>query len=1055
MANRLLSLVTSRASSFGWRIAVLATTLMLAALSTGALWELFSGGARKQHLLAWLLGALAVALTLLIIEHFSNRDRLAESGLSHERLRMALVSGKSVAWDLDVKTGRDIWFGDLQTMFGIPAESSTVQMGTFYRYVHPDDRERVSQAVADARDNRKPYSTEFRTIHESGMVRWVGASGEFYYDKKGEPVRMLGIAVDITEGKKAHEALVKSEEKFSKAFRAGPVTMTVTRMRDHRYLDVNETFEQVTGWKREEVIGRTPFDINIWIDPGERERVKRLVEDQKSVRNFEVHYRRKNGSQGVGLASAELLEIEGEPLMLSAIIDITDRKRAEDALSRKEAELAEAQHSAQLGSWQWDPKSLQLHWSEELSRIHGFDPKLPPPSYEELPRLFTAESWDQLRKTMEDAIQTGTFPEIDLEVVRPDGGRRWVSTRGYAVRDSTGEVVSLHGTTQDITERKTNEEALRAKEHDLAEAQRLAHVGSWEWGIDSGAIHWSEELYRIHGLDPSKPAPAFEDLPNVYTPETWGCLQRAMAANSFPAMDLELIRPDGSKRWIHTTFDTTRNKAGVITKLRGVSQDITEEKQTRDQLRENQERMNAIVNSAMDAIVSVDEEQQILLFNTAAEKMFQCSAVEAIGTPLDRFIPAPFRPIHKTHPFQFGLNGSTDYGHFGSLYALRSNGEPFPIEASISETENSGKKLFTVIIRDITERLRAETTLRESEERFRLVANNAPVMIWMSGADKLCNYFNKPWLDFTGRPLQEELGHGWVKGVHPEDSDECLRKYVDAFDKRQVCEVEYRLRRHDGEYRWLLDIGVPRFNADGSFAGYIGSSLDITERKLAEEAMSTIGRRLIEAHEEERTWIGRELHDDINQRLALLAVELDRLTQHASEEVGAQVHHAQERIVQIARDVQSLSHRLHSSKLEYLGLAKAATSFCRELSEQSNVKIHFKHADIPHTLPKEVSLCLFRVLQEALQNATKYSGVRDYSVELYGTPESLELTVSDSGKGFEEQEAFTRHGLGLISMRERLQLVRGELSVKSRPGAGTTIYARVPLKSEEHRALAG
>jgi signal transduction histidine kinase len=270
-----------------------------------------------------------------------------------------------------------------------------------------------------------------------------------------------------------------------------------------------------------------------------------------------------------------------------------------------------------------------------------------------------------------------------------------------------------------------------------------------------------------------------------------------------------------------------------------------------------------------------------------------------------------------------------------------------------------------------------------------------------------------------------------------------------------VCELEYRLRRHDGEYRWLLDIGVPRFNADDSFAGYIGSSLDITERKLAEEAMSTIGRRLIEAHEEERTWIGRELHDDINQRLALLAVELDRLTQHASEEVGAQVHHAQERIMQIARDVQSLSHRLHSSKLEYLGLVKAATSFCRELSEQSSVKINFKHADIPHTLPKELSLCLFRVLQEALQNATKYSGVRDFSVELYGTPELLELTVTDTGKGFEEQEAFTRHGLGLISMRERLQLVRGELSVKSRPGAGTTIYARVPLRSDEYRSLAG
>jgi PAS domain S-box-containing protein len=1180
--NRLLSLVTSRASRFGWRTAVLATTLMVAALFIGAIWELFPGGAHKQHLLAWILGALAVTLALLAIEHVSNREGLAESGLSHERLRMALVSGKSVAWDLDVATGRDLWFGDLQTMFGIPSESRSLQVGTFYQYVHPEDRSRVSQAVADAQDNRKPYHAEFRVVDESGKVRWVKASGEFYYGKKGEPVRMLGVAVDITESRGAHDALSKSEEKFSKAFRAGPVTMTLTSARDHRYLDVNETFEQITGWKRDEVIGRTPFDINIWVDPGERERLAELLIAHQSLRDYEVHYRCKDGSQGVGSASAEFIEIEGEPLILSAIVDITDRKRAEDALSRKEAELAEAQHSAQLGSWQWDPKSLQLHWSEELFRIHGFDPKLFSPSYEKLQRLFTRESWDRLRKTMEDAIQTGTVPEVDLEVVRPDGGRRWVSTRGYTVRDSTGEVVSLHGTTQDITERKMNEEALRAKEQDLAEAQRLAHVGSWEWDIDSGAIHWSEELYRIYGLDPTQPAPAFEDLPKLYTPQTWNRMQQAMAANSLPDMDMELIRPDGSKRWIHTTFDTTRDKAGVITKLRGVSQDITEDKQTRDQLRENQERMNAIVNSAMDAIVSVDEEQQILLFNTAAEKMFRCSAAEAIGAPLDRFIPAPFRPIHKTHPFQFGLTGSTDCGHFGSLYALRSNGEAFPIEASISETENSGKKLFTVIIRDITERLRAETTLRESEERFRrvvehigdalavddvggrivfandrflslfgvqykdadgilmenyvpreyfpewqsrherrmrgeqvpshlececvlhdstkvwleieivsiknqegkivgsqkllrdisarkraeqalreseerfrLVANSAPVMIWMSGPDKLCNYFNKPWLDFTGRPLQEELGHGWVKGVHPEDSGECLRRYVDAFDKRQVCELEYRLRRHDGEYRWLLDIGVPRFNADGSFAGYIGSSLDITERKLAEEAMSTIGRRLIEAHEEERTWIGRELHDDINQRLALLAVELDRLTQNASEEVGTQVRHAQERIMEIARDVQSLSHRLHSSKLEYLGLVKAATSFCRELSEQSSVKVHFKHANIPHTLPKELSLCLFRVLQEALQNATKYSGVRDFTVELYGTSESIELTVSDGGKGFEEQEAFTRHGLGLISMRERLQLVHGELSVKSRPGAGTTIYARVPVDSDEYRSLAG
>jgi PAS domain S-box-containing protein len=148
-------------------------------------------------------------------------------------------------------------------------------------------------------------------------------------------------------------------------------------------------------------------------------------------------------------------------------------------------------------------------------------------------------------------------------------------------------------------------------------------------------------------------------------------------------------------------------------------------------------------------------------------------------------------------------------------------------------------------------------SIRESERRFRLVANRAPVMIWMSGPDKLCNYFNQTWLDFTGRSLEAELGNGWSEGIHPDDLKKCLDIYTHSFGLREPFRMEYRLRRHDAEYRWVLDIGVPRLSLDGSFAGYIGSCLDITDHKLAEKSLADVGRRLIEAHEEERTWIAR------------------------------------------------------------------------------------------------------------------------------------------------------------------------------------------------------
>ena len=339
--------------------------------------------------------------------------------------------------------------------------------------------------------------------------------------------------------------------------------------------------------------------------------------------------------------------------------------------------------------------------------------------------------------------------------------------------------------------------------------------------------------------------------------------------------------------------------------------------------------------------------------------------------------------------------------------------------------------------------------LRQSEFRLRLAleANSEGVWDWNIPTGKA--YFSERYARILGYESSEFPTDyaGWKELVHPDDFEMINQAHAaHIHDGKEFC-VEFRMRRKTGGWCWVRSraIVIER-DAGGNAIRMIGTHLDITEQKRAEEAMVSFGRRLIEAHEEERTWIGRELHDDICQRLALLAVELKSCAQQlpARNDVQNMLQRSQERIAEIGKDVQSLSHRLHSSKLEYLGLVAAANGFCRELSEQKKVEIRFTHSGIPSVVPKEVSLCVFRVLQEALQNAVKHSGVEQFAVTLTGREGYIELTVSDAGTGFQEPDAMAGKGLGLISMRERVMTLDGTLSIISKPKHGTKIKARVP-----------
>jgi PAS domain S-box-containing protein len=351
-------------------------------------------------------------------------------------------------------------------------------------------------------------------------------------------------------------------------------------------------------------------------------------------------------------------------------------------------------------------------------------------------------------------------------------------------------------------------------------------------------------------------------------------------------------------------------------------------------------------------------------------------------------------------------------------------------------------------------RKRAELALRESEARFRLMTDAAPVMVWMSGPDKLCTFFNKNWLDFTGRPMQCELGEGWSEGVHPDDLQRCLSTYVRAFDVRQAFRMEYRLRRFDGEYRWILDTGVPMLQSDGAFEGYIGSCVDITDQKQAEEKLRTahewqrdLTSRLFHAQEEERRRVAREMHDDWTQRLTLLGIDIANLEKQlgAPERALPLLRTMQEQLVSLSEDMHDLSRQLHPAVLDDLGLVEALRSECAGFARREGIAVDYRPEDVPGSLPKDIALCIYRVAQEALRNIAKHAAVKDAWVGLAAAGPELVLCVQDKGVGFDPATVLTQPGIGLSSMAERIRLVQGEFSVTSNPGNGTTVAVRIPL----------
>jgi len=431
---------------------------------------------------------------------------------------------------------------------------------------------------------------------------------------------------------------------------------------------------------------------------------------------------------------------------------------------------------------------------------------------------------------------------------------------------------------------------------------------------------------------------------------------------------------------------------------------------------------------------------QPLFVNPALCSMLGFSEDELCGKHCVQFSP-PDDAEKDWALFQKLRAGSIDHYQLEKRYFRRDSSLVWG-RLSLSLLNHRPSPLVLAMVEDITEkktteeaRFRHAAIVESSEDAIASGTLDGTIVSWNAGAQHMYGYTEA---EAVGRPITMILPR------ELRDEENKILETVKAGGRIEQFET-VRVAKTGKRINVSLSVS-PIKDSSGRIVGISGIARDITERKLAEEALSDMTRKLVEAQEKERARIARELHDDVNQRLAMLSLEVEQLQENPSE-IQPRAKELRRQIAELSNDVQALSHELHSSKLEYLGVVAGIRSWCKESGERQKIEIEFR-SDLSSPLPFDIGLCLLRVLQEAVHNAVKHSGVKRIEVQLREDTNGIHVVIHDSGRGFDVEAASQGKGLGLTSMRERVRLVNGMISIESKPMAGTTIHVRVPLASE-------
>jgi PAS domain S-box-containing protein len=549
---------------------------------------------------------------------------------------------------------------------------------------------------------------------------------------------------------------------------------------------------------------------------------------------------------------------------------------------------------------------------------------------------------------------------------------------------------------------------------------------------------------------------------------------RAGVAMEFEEIATQVDGPHTSIVHKFPLFDTHGN----IYATGGVATDITQRKRAEEARRHSEEQYRTVVETATDAVISIDEVSQILFVNPATTRIFGYDSSELIGRSLTILMPEFMRELHKLAIERYLATGQRHMNWQGvELIGLRKNGEEFPVEVSFGEIVREGCHIFTGFIRNITDRKRAEEALRLSEreqrqivtqlerERARLV--EAQEVAKMGSWEAELQTLDVSWSEQTHRifetdpSLFQPTRPKFREFIHPEDRARVDAAFVASLDKLSPCTVEYRIVMPDGRVKILEERWRAFHDEEGKPVRVAGTCRDITERVRADEELQRLSGRLLRFQDEERRKIARDLHDSTGQDLVALATMLGQLRdsvpsgQRKSRRLLAECKALADQCI---REVRTLSYLLHPPVLDQAGLGDAIRDYVKGFTKRSGIQVELDLSPRLGRMERNVELALFRVVQESLTNIQRHSRSQRAKIRIDRNSD-LTLEISDHGIGASatvqggKEESRFELGVGIPSMEERVKLIGGRLEIHS-TNHGTTVRVTIPLERNEREKAA-